>query len=775
MSVEETRKTVLSVAKLYLGYHEGYNNDTIFGNWYGMPNQPWCAMFVSFCMYKAGVSQETVKKFASCTAGWNWFANRGETRDRNYVPQKGDIIFFDWDPEAGNGIDHVGLVDRVEDNKVYTVEGNHNDQVNQYNYPLGSNQIWGYVIPSYTGNEKMLNVDISGITGGTSSSYPTIAKGSTGTYVKQVQEKLIQKGYSIGAYGTDGIFGSATEQAVKNFQADNGLVADGIVGTKTWEKLGLSTNNIPSTYPGEIIGMGARGENVVKIQNELMRRGYTVSGGADGQFGSGCKAAVIQFQKDNGLSADGIVGKMTWDRLFPQSGYISSYPGFIITMGSRGVEVEAIQKRLIDLGYTVPGGVDGQFGSGARNAVRQFQGDHGLTTDGDVGKQTWDALFPQQQVGSSYPGYLMGYGMSDNNILLIQQKLSDLGYAVGNIDGIFGDNTKNAVIKFQLLNQLTGDGIVGEATWNKLFGGPVSNPQEVTDSLKEKNNPVFQMIERLYAYAGEYVAQKQSRTATNREKNLLVLQYLRYEKYGKDVTDKIAWSTVCEKIDEKFIKYVDQKNDNTIDRTKKIYLKNNMSIELSHLAVTLETNVVKKSEESITNGAFSDLAGWAGDLITFAKALFDNQDAMNWSVDMYRIYLFNAKYDYSFDVEDLYQDMDAINMSTYLDIFDIGTIFRMYYDIDRSRMAERRFSLFLTGRITNGLLPAECSEVTTTEQKLYRLAKKYLVRDFNSINGTLSTAFSFMFKATYDNNIFAPKVAEAFAKTIVAYAYDEAQ
>lgn len=119
MSVEETRKTVLSVAKLYLGYHEGYNNDTIFGNWYGMPNQPWCAMFVSFCMYKAGVSQETVKKFASCTAGWNWFANRGETRDKNYVPQKGDIIFFDWDPEAGNGMDHVGLLDRVEDNKVY--------------------------------------------------------------------------------------------------------------------------------------------------------------------------------------------------------------------------------------------------------------------------------------------------------------------------------------------------------------------------------------------------------------------------------------------------------------------------------------------------------------------------------------------------------------------------------------------------------------------------------------------------------------------------------
>lgn len=66
---------------------------------------------------------------------------------------------------------------------------------------------------------------------------------------------------------------------------------------------------MPSSYPGAVIGMGARGENVVKIQNELIRRGYDVPGGADGQYGSGCKSAVIKFQNDNGLTADGIVGK----------------------------------------------------------------------------------------------------------------------------------------------------------------------------------------------------------------------------------------------------------------------------------------------------------------------------------------------------------------------------------------------------------------------------------------------------------------------------------
>ena len=475
MSVEETRERVLLIGKCFLGYREGNNNSNKFGDWYGMPNQPWCAMFVSYCMSKAGVSQDVVKKFASCTIGWNWFAARGETRDKNFVPQRGDIIFFDWDPEAGNGMDHVGLVDRVENNTIYTVEGNHDDQVNQFNYPVGSNQIYGFVVPSYTGNEVVENSpDVP------SSEMPLLYKGTTGETVKYAQNKLISKGYSVGSYGADGIFGSATEQAVRNFQADNGLSVDGMIGPATWGKLEDSTTVMPSTYPGSVIGMGARGENVVKIQNELMRRGYEVSGGADGQYGSGVKAAVIQFQQDNGLDADGIVGKNTLDALFPQSGQ-STYPGYIITMGARGENVVKIQERLMLLGYEVSGGADGQYGSGVRNAVRQFQEDYGLSVDGDVGPETWNALFPVQQTASNYPGYLMGMGMSDSNITLVQKRLSDLGFSVGAIDGIFGEKTKNAVIDFQYSRGLDADGIVGEKTWNALFN--------ITDSSSDSQNP----------------------------------------------------------------------------------------------------------------------------------------------------------------------------------------------------------------------------------------------------------------------------------------------
>jgi len=70
-----------------------------------------------------------------------------------------------------------------------------------------------------------------------SKNYPVLKKESKGEYVKLLQSNLIKLGYDLGKWGIDGIFGIATEKAVKEFQKQNGLVVDGIVGEKTWGSL----------------------------------------------------------------------------------------------------------------------------------------------------------------------------------------------------------------------------------------------------------------------------------------------------------------------------------------------------------------------------------------------------------------------------------------------------------------------------------------------------------------------------------------------------------
>ena len=483
MSVERTRERIVLIGNCYLGYREGRNNDNIFGDWYGIPNQPWCAMFVSYCMNKAGVLPNVVKKFASCSIGWNWFKSKGQTRNRGYIPQKGDIIFFDWNPEKGDGIDHVGIVNNVNGEYIYALEGNHDDQVNIYKYHINDSKIYGYAVPDYTGEEIIENNPSESYT-----NKPLVYKGKTGETVKYIQNKLINKGYFLGRTGADGIFGFQTEKAVRQFQIDSNLSADGIIGPLTWEKLEDPTIVISSSYPGNIIGMGARGENVVKIQKELIRRGYNVPGGADGQYGSGCRETVKKFQGDNGLEIDGVVGKRTWDTLFPTLGIELPYPGKIITMGSRGENVIRIQKRLIRLGYNVPGGADGQYGSGCREMIKKFQGDNGLEIDGDVGENTWNTLFPlqNQKENSEWPRYYIAKGMSDGNVSIIQTRLSNLGYSIGPIDGIFGENTEEAIKNFQETNHLDVDGIVGRDTWNALFNYKEENKSKNDVRIREE-------------------------------------------------------------------------------------------------------------------------------------------------------------------------------------------------------------------------------------------------------------------------------------------------
>lgn len=190
-----------------------------------------------------------------------------------------------------------------------------------------ANKSYGWTFtPSDTANYKPLTGTIKLWSKSTSSGgyyyaptvpdMPMLYRGCTGDAVKTLQDKLNALGYNSG--NVDGIFGAKTYAAVTAFQKANSLGVDGIVGKLTWGKLYGVSPAMPvetTTVVGRpTVSYGSRGDAVRKLQELLNALGYDC-GSVDGIFGSKTKAAVLAFQKANGLGVDGIVGPLTWAKL----------------------------------------------------------------------------------------------------------------------------------------------------------------------------------------------------------------------------------------------------------------------------------------------------------------------------------------------------------------------------------------------------------------------------------------------------------------------------
>lgn len=135
--------------------------------------------------------------------------------------------------------------------------------------------------------------------------YPTVRQGARGNFVELLQYLLYQNGAIT--LDVDGIFGAKTTSAVVEFQKQNGLVADGIVGVNTWRTL----LNLP---PQPTLRRGSRGTYVKYAQNKLLSKLYPL-GNADGIFGAKTETAVREFQRENNLAVDGVIGPATWSVL----------------------------------------------------------------------------------------------------------------------------------------------------------------------------------------------------------------------------------------------------------------------------------------------------------------------------------------------------------------------------------------------------------------------------------------------------------------------------
>ncbi|HEY9799342.1 MAG TPA: peptidoglycan-binding protein [Leptolyngbyaceae cyanobacterium] len=314
--------------------------------------------------------------------------------------------------------------------------------------------------------------------------------GSTGPEVANIQRCLKQLGFFNGP--VNGRFASITRSAVINFQRNNRLTADGVVGAGTQRALQRACRTAtPGGNIGSGLRLGSRGAAVTQLQQNLRRLGY-FNGPNTGYFGSETQQAVIRFQRANRISTTGIVGSQTAQALINAlNGVGGEYP--VLSEGSTGPAVTRLQQRLRQLGY-FNANPTGSFRGITRDAVMAFQRSAGLPITGVVNAQTWNAL---DNVG--LPGRP---NLSTQQVRDLQQRLRDLGYFNTNPTGTVGPMTRDAIIRFQREYGLTADGIADVQILqavNQAWEDRYANQQPTRDFLTvgDRGNNVRAVQQRL--------------------------------------------------------------------------------------------------------------------------------------------------------------------------------------------------------------------------------------------------------------------------------------
>ena len=262
-------------------------------------------------------------------------------------------------------------------------------------------------------------------------------------------------------------------------------------------------------------------EAVRAVQKRLKELGY-YKGSADGDFGPATEAAVKEFQKANGLTADGKVGEKTLAKMNAKNAVsykeahatatpkntakptakVTNTPrptatpnlekDYYLTIGNKGKKVETLQRRLVELGW-MNGSVSGTYDERTAAAVSAFQKKtSGLWEDGIAGPDTLRALYSSNaargSVVVSSNTETLELGSEGAEVKKLQQKLKDLGYLSGSVDGKFGVATEAAVIAFQKNNNLTADGKAGVATLSKLYSGTAKKSTGTQVKIEETTN-----------------------------------------------------------------------------------------------------------------------------------------------------------------------------------------------------------------------------------------------------------------------------------------------
>ena len=261
--------------------------------------------------------------------------------------------------------------------------------------------------------------------------YQILMIGDQDEYVTALQEKLIDMSLMNGK--ATGYFGTVTQQAVIDYQTQEGLTVDGKAGPQTLSALMGNNFSIPANrlvsgeqdmdayYPGD------KGSAIAALQTQLKALEYYEYGTITGYYGPVTEQAIERFQRTNGLTVDGIAGPETVALL--ESGHARYY---CIYPGDRGADVEALQKRLQELGYYTFESITGYFGTVTEHALKEFQAQCGLSIDAKAGKNTRSALYSES--APAWDGTDRVAGGSSSSAGAVSQVDRMLDFAMDQID-----------------------------------------------------------------------------------------------------------------------------------------------------------------------------------------------------------------------------------------------------------------------------------------------------------------------------------------------------
>ena len=316
-----------------------------------------------------------------------------------------------------------------------------------------------------------------------------------------------------------GHFGNKTERAVKLFQKKYGLPQTGVADEATLSRLYeeadiddapvVSESIGPAYASGTTLRRDSTGSAVRKLQEDLHELDF-YDGVISGKYGGLTQEAVRLFQKKHGLDADGIAGPKTLKKIaslmgesteseIPSIGSILSpvlqNGTTTLRHGMQGDAVEKLQEDLDELGYYT-GSVTGKYGNLTKEAVRLFQRDYDLTSDGIAGPKTLAKIksvlsgveesetdeedkeesanagttvtvkpsVSLDEVSKLNTEVTLRRGSRSGYVTRLQKALTALGYFTDKCDGSYGNNTEEAVKLYQKAKGLTDDGVAGRAT-----------------------------------------------------------------------------------------------------------------------------------------------------------------------------------------------------------------------------------------------------------------------------------------------------------------------